>query len=222
VIVAGFGRMGQIVGRLLMANGYRTVILESSAAQIELLRKFGRRVHYGDATRLDLLRAAGADQAKLLVVAIDDQDKALDLVENARQHFPQLKVIARAWDRRHAYQLLGKGAHAVERETFEGGLSMATEALKQLGMRAHQAQHAAGIFRRHDLRTFEELAPLWGDEERYVVAARESSRVMERLLQEDLEDLGGRIEEGPRAVDDGETDRLQTDDAEGAEARAAS
>jgi len=190
-IVAGFGRVGQVVGRLLIAHGYRTVVLESSAAQIELLRKFGRRVYYGDAARLDLLHAAGAARAKLLIVAIDDREKAVDLVEIARQHFPELKVVARAWDRRHAYQLKAAGAHHVERETFAGGLSMAVQALTGLGLPAAQARGAAELFQMHDERTFEELAPLWSDEERYVVAARETSRVMERLLAQDLEDLQG-------------------------------
>jgi len=196
VIVAGFGRLGQIVGRLLIANGFRTVVLESSAAQIDLLRKFGRRVYYGDATRLDLLRAAGADKAKLLVIAIDDREKAVELVEAARQHFPNLRIVARAWDRRHAYQLLDKGAHEVERETFEGGLAMATQSLRALGFRAHQAHRAAQIFRRHDRNLFAELAPLWKDEARYVLASRESSQVMERVLAEDLKDLGGRVDDG--------------------------
>jgi hypothetical protein len=190
-----------VVGRVLIANGYRTVVLESSAAQIELLRRFGRRVYYGDATRLDLLRAAGAAEAKLLVVAIDNVEKANELVEIARAEFPKLCVIARAWDRRHAYQLESKGAHAVERETFEGGLALAAEALRRLGMRSHQAHRAVQIFRRHDLRTYRELAPLWSDEERYVVAARESSVVMERLLAEDLEEMRGRVDDGAWDVD---------------------
>lgn len=188
-IVAGFGRVGQVVGRLLIANGYRTVVLESSAAQIELLRKFGRKVFYGDGARLDLLRAAGAGRAKLLVIAIDDREKAIDMVQIARQHFPQLKIVARAWDRRHAYQLQDAGAHHVERETFAGGLSIAAQALMELGRPQAQAQAAAELFRMHDERVFKELEPVWNDEERFVVAARETSRAMEQLLQQDLEDL---------------------------------
>ena len=194
-IVAGFGRFGQVVARILIANGYKTTVLESSAAQVELVRKFGRRVYYGDATRLDLLRAAGADHARLLVVAVDDREKAADLVEIARQEFPGLKVVARAWDRRHAYQLYDKGAHAVERETFEGGLALASAALQNLGMPQRKAHRAVQIFRRHDRRLFEQLAPLWNDEERFVVASRESSRVMETLLRQDLLDLDSRPEE---------------------------
>jgi glutathione-regulated potassium-efflux system ancillary protein KefC/glutathione-regulated potassium-efflux system protein KefB len=196
-IVAGFGRVGQVVGRLLIANGYRTVVLESSAAQIELLRRFGRRVYYGDATRLDLLHAAGAGRAKLLVVAIDDREKAVDLVEVARQNFPELKIVARAWDRRHAYQLKAAGAHHVERETFAGGLAMAAESLIGLGRPPAEARAAAELFRMHDERNFDKLAHLWNDDERYVVAARETSRVMEQLLAQDLEDLRGNTPANP-------------------------
>ena len=196
-IVAGFGRFGQVVARILIANGYRTTVLESSVEQVELVRKFGRRVYYGDATRMDLLRAAGAEHAKLLVVAIDDRDKAADLVQIAREEFPNLRVVARAWDRRHAYQLYDKGAHAVERETFEGGLALASWALQNLGMSPRKAHRAVQIFRRHDRNLFEELAPLWKDEERFVVASRESSRVMETLLRQDLQELrGGEEEDG--------------------------
>jgi glutathione-regulated potassium-efflux system ancillary protein KefC/glutathione-regulated potassium-efflux system protein KefB len=115
VIVAGHGRFGQIVSRLLTANDIPTVTLDSSIEQIELLRRFGREVHYGDAGRLDLLRAAGAEKAKLLLVAIDDQDRAVEIVEAAREAFPHLKIYARAFDRRHAYDLLRKGAHGIER-----------------------------------------------------------------------------------------------------------
>ncbi len=188
-IVAGFGRVGQVIGRLLIANGYRTVVLESSAAQIDLLRRFGRRVYYGDASRLDLLRAAGAGRAKLLVIAIDDREKAIDLVETGRQNFPGLIVVARAWDRRHAYQLKDAGAHHVERETFAGGLAMATESLIGLGRPPAEARAAAELFRMHDERVFAELEPVWNDEERFVVASRETSRAMEQLLAQDIEDL---------------------------------
>src|SRR6185312_14176882 len=101
VIIAGYGRFGQIAGRLLTANNFKTVVLDASIEHIELLRRFGRRVHYGDATRLDLLRDAGAEHAKVLLVAIDDTDATAKLVETAHEAFPNLKIIARAWDRRH-------------------------------------------------------------------------------------------------------------------------
>jgi glutathione-regulated potassium-efflux system ancillary protein KefC/glutathione-regulated potassium-efflux system protein KefB len=173
----------------LTANGFTTVVLDSSIEQVDTLRRFGRRVAYGDATRLDLLRQAGAAEAKVLVVAIDDRDDASRLVESARAAFPQIKILARAWDRRHAYDLLRNGADAVERETFESALRLGVHALTALGFRAHRAHRAGSLFRQHDLRAFNELAPVAGEEERYMLAVRDSQSTMERLLKADLDRL---------------------------------
>jgi monovalent cation:proton antiporter-2 (CPA2) family protein len=188
VIVAGFGRFGQVTTRLLLANDFRVVTLDSSIEQIDLLRRFGRKVHYGDASRIDLLRTAGIEKAKVLVVAIDDQDKAVELVEAAHEAFPHLIILARAWDRRHAYDLLKKGANEVERETFEGGLRLGERTLKRLGFSAKRAHRAAGLFRKHDEASFDRLAPVWG-EERYILASRDANETMERLLRADLEQM---------------------------------
>jgi glutathione-regulated potassium-efflux system ancillary protein KefC/glutathione-regulated potassium-efflux system protein KefB len=187
IIIAGFGRFGQITGRMLTANGFRSTVLDSDIEQIELLRRFGRPVHYGDATRLDLLRAAGAEKAKMLIVALDDQEKTSELVERARKAFPGLTILARAFDRRHAYDLLANGADAVERETFEASLSLGVTALRKLGFRAHRAQRAADFFRRHDRRIFEELRPIWGQTEAYILASRDAADTMNKLLAADLE-----------------------------------
>ncbi|MBO9707115.1 MAG: cation:proton antiporter [Caulobacter sp.] len=189
IIIAGFGRFGQITGRLLTANGFRSTVLDSDIEQIELLRRFGRRVHYGDATRLDLLRQAGAERARMLIVALDDREKTAELVETARKAFPDLIILARAWDRRHAYDLLANGADAVERETFEAALSLGTTALQKLGYRAHRAHRAASFFRRHDRKTFEDLRPVWGQEEAYILASRDAAQTMDRLLAADLSRL---------------------------------
>jgi glutathione-regulated potassium-efflux system ancillary protein KefC/glutathione-regulated potassium-efflux system protein KefB len=186
VIVAGFGRFGQIAARLLMLNDFRVVTLESSIEQIALLRRFGWRVHYGDASRLDLLRSAGAEKAKLLLVAIDDRDKAVELVEAAHEAFPRLPIIARAYDRRHAYELLRRGAEAVERETFESALNFGRRALVRLGVPERRALKAAILFRDQDRVLFERLAPLAGEEERYILATRDSRATMERLLRAEL------------------------------------
>jgi glutathione-regulated potassium-efflux system ancillary protein KefC/glutathione-regulated potassium-efflux system protein KefB len=186
VIIAGFGRFGQIAARLLIVNDFKVVTLENSIEQIEILRRFGWRVHYGDAARLDLLRAAGAEKAKLLVVAIDDRDKAVELVEAARQAFPHLTVIARAYDRRHAYELLRKGAHVVERETFESALNLGRRALVALGVPERRALKAAVLFRDHDRELFEKLAPIAGEEERYILATRDSRETTERLLKAEI------------------------------------
>ena len=189
VLIAGFGRFGQIVGRLLIVNGFKTSTLEASAEQVALVRRFGRRVNYGDATRLGLLRAAGAADAKLLVVAIDDRDAAEKLVEIATRHFPNLKILARAYDRRHAYRLLDKGADVVERETFEGGLKLGEEALRSLGFEDHLAARARRLFRLHDEEMFRALDTVWRDEERYVIATRETSARMNELLAADLQEM---------------------------------
>ena len=203
VIVAGFGRFGQVTGRLLTANGVSTVVLDSDIEQIDLLRRFGRRVHYGDATRLDLLRSAGAETAKLLIIALDDQEKTSELAEKAHQAFPNLAIISRAFDRRHAYDLLRNGADEVERETFEGALALGRRALMRLGFRAHRAYRAADLFRRHDLRAFEQLAPLWGEEERYILASRDAAETMDKLLAADLQQT--------RPVDAWDEDRDEDD-----------
>jgi glutathione-regulated potassium-efflux system ancillary protein KefC/glutathione-regulated potassium-efflux system protein KefB len=186
IIIAGFGRFGQITGRLLTANGFRSTVLDSDIEQIDLLRRFGRRVHYGDATRMDLLRAAGIERARMLIVALDDREKTVELVETARKAFPDLVILARAWDRRHAYDLLANGADAVERETFEGALALGTTALQKLGYRAHRAHRAGAIFRRHDRKSFEDLRPVWGQEEAYILASRDAAQTMDKLLNADL------------------------------------
>ncbi len=197
VLIAGYGRFGQVVTRILTANGYKTSVLENSVEQIQLVRRFGRNAFYGDAGRVDLLRAAGAESARILVVAIDDREKASEIVETVRQAFPHLTVLARAFDRRHAYELLDRGAHVVERELFEGGLAMASSALEALGWRAYRANRAARLFRRHDIRLFDELRSLWADETRYVSAVRESSPRMDDLLRADITRLQ------PREADTG-------------------
>jgi len=215
VIIAGFGRFGQVAGRLLTANKFRTVILDSSIEHIELLRRFGRQVHYGDATRLDLLRQAGAEHAKVLLVAIDDVDKASQLVETAKAAFPNLKIVARAWDRRAAYDLLRNGADEVERETFESSLMMGRKALVALGFRSERAARAATVFRAHDLKVFNKMAPLAGDEERFRMAVRDAQSTMDRLLAADMAALDGdgadgadldpRLTADPRRVNTSET-----------------
>jgi monovalent cation:proton antiporter-2 (CPA2) family protein len=196
IIIAGFGRFGQITGRLLTANGFKSTVLDSDIEQIDVLRRFGRPVHYGDATRLDLLRAAGAERAKMLVVALDDKEKSSELVEKAREAFPNLIILSRAFDRRHAYDLLANGADAVERETFEGALAMGVTALRRLGFRAHRAHRAADYFRAHDRRAFEELRPMWGQEEAYILASRDAAKTTERLLAADLARMNPTEQEG--------------------------
>ncbi|NDC58160.1 MAG: potassium transporter [Alphaproteobacteria bacterium] len=191
VVIAGFGRFGQVVGRLLIANGFETSVLDVSADQVEMLRGFGQKTNYGDATRIDLLRAAGADKAKILVIAIDDQEKALELAEQARRHFPHLKVLARAYDRGHAYELMRREVHGVERETFEGGVKLGVKALELLGKPAHFANRAGGLFRRHDERLLVEMSKHWGDMDAYRAAVRGRQGMVEDLMKRDLKTFTG-------------------------------
>jgi monovalent cation:proton antiporter-2 (CPA2) family protein len=187
VIVAGFGRFGQIATRLMLANNFTVVLLDNSIEQIEIIRRFGWRVHYGDASRIDLLRTAGAEKAKLLLVAIDDREKASELVEAAHQAFPNLKIFARAYDRRHAYELLKTPNVTVERETFESALNMGRKALLKLGLSERRASRAAAVFREQDDRFFKELAPVAGEEETYIMAARDARETTERLLRTEMQ-----------------------------------
>jgi glutathione-regulated potassium-efflux system ancillary protein KefC/glutathione-regulated potassium-efflux system protein KefB len=188
-IVAGFGRFGQIATRLLIANDFKVVLLDSSIEQIDTIRRFGWRVHYGDATRLDLLRAAGADKARILLVAIDDKDKAVELVKAATEYFPNLTIIARAFDRRHAYELIRVGGDEVVRETFESALVFGKKALLRLGLSDRRAGKAVSLFREHDLALFNKLAPVYGEEERYAMAVRDSRATMEKLLTAEMRRL---------------------------------
>ncbi|HSO79269.1 MAG TPA: glutathione-regulated potassium-efflux system protein KefC, partial [Chromatiaceae bacterium] len=146
VIVAGFGRVGQVVARLLTANGIETTILDHDPEHIETIRRFGFKVFYGDAARLDLLRAAGADRARLLVLAIDDRAQALKIVDLVHEHFPNLRILARAWDVAHLLQLQAKRVTQVEREAFEGALRLGESALGRLGFGAWAAKQAANRF----------------------------------------------------------------------------
>ena len=181
VIIAGFGRFGQIVGRLLHANGIDATVLEHDPNHIETLRRFRFKVFYGDAHRLDLLRAAGAERARLLVVAIDEPDGALRLVELVRENFPHLKIISRAWDVAHAFELLEHDVDVFERETFEGALRLGEEALKQLGFTAWRARQAAHLFRAHDEETIREIYQHYHED--YDVRVRISADARERLRE---------------------------------------
>jgi voltage-gated potassium channel Kch len=205
VIVAGFGRFGQIAARLLIANQFQVALLDSSIEQIEAIRRYGWRVHYGDAGRIDLLRTAGAEKAKLLLVAIDEPDKAIELVKAAKQVFPNLAVAARAFDRPNAYELLATGADYVERETYESALNFGRHALVQLGLSERRALKAAVLFREHDAELFEQLRPAYGDEERFISATRASRETFQRLIQAEMAQLADEDDEDGEG--DGEASR---------------
>jgi len=185
VIIAGFGRFGQIVARFLSAQGFELTILDHSPSQVEMVRRFGSTVFYGDAARTELLAAAGADNAKLLIVAVDDADKSLQIIDNAKQHFPHMKILARAIDRRHAYQLLQRNIEGIRRETFDSALHLGTEALQTLGISEDSSSRAAKIFSAHDEETMHQLAELWGDDKSYGLAIRARQEDLRQVLEQD-------------------------------------
>jgi glutathione-regulated potassium-efflux system ancillary protein KefC len=185
VIIAGFGRFGQIVGRLLMANGLRAVVLDHDPDQIELLRKFGNKVFYGDATRLDLLHAAGAREARLLINAIDDVEDNLKLTDLVRENFPQLTIVARARNVTHYVELRKRGIEIVERETFESALLAGRHALEVLGVDRFRARDMANIFRRHNIAVTEAMRAHFDDDDRLVSAAKAGRDELEEQFAKD-------------------------------------
>ena len=185
VIIAGFGRYGQIVSRLLSAEGIAVTVLDHDAEMIEAARAFGSRVFYGDATRLDLLRIAGATEAKILVVAVDDVEQSLAIVDLVRQHFPQLELVARARDVTHWNQLRDRGVMRVERELFEASLVSGRSVLELLGASHDAARHSADRFRRHNLALFEEMHPHYTDRAKLIsVVVRGRLQFEEQLAKE--------------------------------------
>jgi CPA2 family monovalent cation:H+ antiporter-2 len=188
VIIAGFGRYGNIVGRFLKANGIRTTVLEIDSDRVELLRKLGLKVYYGDATREDLLKAAGADAARLIIIALDSPDKCLELVETVKRHFPHLHVLVRAQDRSDAYELMDAGVLHLYRETFDSSLRMGVDALKLLGRRSYQAHRAVNIFRKHDDNALKHLAAIRDDRKQYINQAREKIMELEKFIEADIQD----------------------------------
>ena len=185
IIIAGFGRFGQIVGRLLFANGIRAIVLDHDPEQIDLLRKFGYKVFYGDATRLDLLRAAGAAKAQLLVNAIDDVGDSLALTDRVRAHFPDLPMIARARNVSHYVALRNRGVTVVERETFEAALRTGRRVLETMGVDRFRAREMADAFRRHNLATMEALIPHFSDEVKMLSAAKAGREELREFFARD-------------------------------------
>ena len=188
VIVAGFGRFGQVVSRLLKASGHESTLLDHDAGQIEIVGRFGTKVFYGDAANGELLKSAGAGQARLLVVAIDDKEKALDMIHIARKQFPHLKVLVRAFDRTHAYELIHAGADFIARETFGSAMAMGEEALKLLGHRESRARLMAASFDKHDTAGMHKLSDVWGDEHEYGLRIRQNLEDLESVLKADMEE----------------------------------
>ncbi len=203
VIIAGFGRFGQIAGRLLLANNVHTVVLDHDPDHIETLRKFGTKVFYGDATRVDLLESAGAAQAKVLINAIDDVEANLQLTALAKEHFPNLKIIARARDVDHWYQLRQLGVEAPERELFEGSLRVGREVLETLGLDAYEAREKADLFRRYNLKMLEATVANYEDTEFRIASMQRAKDMLSAAIEQDQERLASEQQQGWRGSIDG-------------------
>jgi glutathione-regulated potassium-efflux system ancillary protein KefC len=187
VIIAGFGRFGQIIGRLLYANRIGVTVLDHDPDQIDLLRKFGFKIFYGDATRVDLLHAAGAAKAQVIVVAIDDVADNLALVDAVKRDFPHLQILARARNVSHYYDLMDRGVTLLERETFESALQLGRLVLQELGFGAYYARQAAMKFRAHNIKTLHTVYPHYRDQQQLLSMAKQAREELEEMFASDAQ-----------------------------------
>ena len=186
VIIAGFGRFGQIVGRLLNANQVPLTMLDHDPDQIDTLRQFGFKVFYGDATRIDLLHAAGADHARALVLSVDGVEDSLKLAAAVRAEFPDLPILARARNVTHYYELMDLGVTVIERETFESALMLGRRVMEELGFGAYFARQAAMRFREHNLKSVLDVYPYYKDREQYASMARRARAELHAMFERDF------------------------------------
>jgi voltage-gated potassium channel Kch len=186
VVFAGYGRFGQMVGRILRANRIQCTVLDLDPEMVDILGRLGVKAYYGDASRVDLLHAAGCARARLFILAVDDPEVSLKIAEEVHKHFPHLRVLVRARDRPHYFQLKRVGVARAYRETFGSAYEMGVEALRELGYRHHQAHRLARRWRQHEEREIDELAALWGsDLDTYFASARRAMEEAERLMRDE-------------------------------------
>ena len=186
IILVGFGHFGSTTGRFLRANGIEPTILDHDSSRVDLLRKLGFEVYYGDATREDLLESAGAGEADILISAIDDPDATLEMVEVLQHKFPNLKLMVRAKSRVDAYQLLNAGVTHVYRESLDTSVRLAEDALHFLGHRKYTIHRQAQNFKKYDEESLRRLADKELNSDEYIFKAREEIAQQETLLKEDL------------------------------------
>ena len=190
VIIAGFGRFGSTVGRLLQANGVQATYLDIDPNNVDLLRKVGLKVFYGDASRHDLLHAAGAEDAKILVVAVDESEKSKEIVETAIKHFPNLQIVTRTRDWRTSYQMMDFGVKNFYLENFDSALRMGADVLKMVGLRQYQIHRALKLFRKHDQRMVRELAEVRHERKSFLRSSKERIADIEKLMKFDSQRIG--------------------------------
>ena len=186
VIIVGFGRFGQVIGRLLMANKMRITVLERDISAVGLMRTYGYKVYYGDATELELLRASGAEKAKSIVITCDEPEDTMTIVHLCQQHFPHLNILARARGRVEAHELLQAGVANFSRETFSSALELGKKALVTLGMHPHSAYRAQQHFRRLDMRMLRELVPQNRGDVAQISRVKEARRELEDIFQSEM------------------------------------
>jgi voltage-gated potassium channel Kch len=194
VIICGFGRVGQIVGRVLRMQGIAFTALEQDAAQVEVVRRFGYKVYFGNPGRADLLRAAGAETAKLLVVALDDPEEVLRVVDVAHHAFPNLRIIARARNRQHVHRLMDREVAGIVRDTFHSSLKLSELVLGELGIPAEDGHRTVALFQRHDERNLLETHAFYQDERKLVQTAQRNAIELAGLFEAD-QDRGRQLED---------------------------
>ena len=185
VIICGFGRFGQIIGRVLRMHGIAFTALERDIGQVDVIRRFGTKVYFGDPTRADLLRSAGAEQAKLLIVALDHPEDVLRVVEVAKRSFPQLKIMARARNRQHAYRLMDRGVDGLVRELFYSSLQMAEDSLLALGVSPRDAERSVALFRAHDEQNLLDAHAIYRDEKQLIQSTQQAAEELTALFEAD-------------------------------------
>jgi glutathione-regulated potassium-efflux system ancillary protein KefC/glutathione-regulated potassium-efflux system protein KefB len=185
VLIAGFGRFGQIVGRVLTMRKIPFTALEASVAQVDFVRRFGNKVYYGDASRFELLEAAGAAQAEVFILAIDDIEASVRAAEMVRKHFPHLKILARARNRQHAIRLMDLGIRYIIRETYLSSLDLAQKALESLGMPHNEAVESIRRFDEHDKKRLSIQRDIGGDEQKLIQSTRDAAKELEKLFEAD-------------------------------------
>lgn len=185
VVIAGFGRVGQVVGRVLTARHIPFVALDASSEHVDFVRRFGNKVFYGDASRLELLEAAGTASAKLFVLAIDDVAKSVDIARTVKKHFPNVTLVARARNRQHAYELLALGVTHLMRETFSSSLEMTGDVLTLLGMPSSEVARTLATFRSHDEQLLMDSFEHRGDVSTLQERAKQARADLEKLFEAD-------------------------------------
>ena len=185
VIICGFGRVGQIVGRILRMHGISFTALERDPGQVDVVRRFGNKVYFGDPTRADVLRASGAETAKLIVVALGDMEAVLRTVDVVKRNFPNLRILARARNRRHTFLLMDRSVDGLVRDTFHSSLELGRLALTSLGIEGEAAARAVELFREHDERTLTENHAIYRDEARLIQSTRDAADELAGLLEAD-------------------------------------